>query len=40
MLLSADTFVHFANSLDPDQNWQNAGPDLNPKLFATLIRYM
>ena len=23
--------VTFANSLDPDQNWQNVGPDLDPK---------
>ena len=27
----------FANCLDPDQARQNVGPDLDPKLFNTLI---
>ena len=27
----------FANSLDPDQARQNVGPDIDPKLFDTLM---
>ena len=29
--------ITFANSLDPDQDRQNVGPDEAPKLFDTLI---
>ena len=29
--------ITFANSLDPDQARQNVGPDLDPKLFDTLM---
>ena len=29
--------ITFANSLDPDQACQNVGPDLDPKLFDTLM---
>ena len=32
--------ITFANSLDPDQDRQNVGPDLDPKLFNTLIVFM
>ena len=31
----AATFVTFANSLDPDQDRQNVGPDLDPKRLDT-----
>ena len=30
----------FANSLDPDQARQNVGPDLDPKLFDTLMVFL
>ena len=29
-----------ANSLDPALNWQNVGPNLDPKKFGTLIAFM
>ena len=29
--------ITFANSLDPDQDRQNVGPDLNKKTFDTLM---
>ena len=29
--------IIFANSLDPDLDRQNVGPDLDPKLFDTLM---
>ena len=39
-ILSSSNFCHllisFATSLDPDQDQQNVGPDLDPKLFDTL----
>ena len=31
----AATFVTFANSLDPDQDQQNVGPDLDPNRLGT-----
>ena len=38
--LACDNFcrllITFANSLDPDQDWQKVGPDLDPK-YLTLI---
>ena len=30
----------YANSLDPDQDWQNVGPELDPKPFETLIVFL
>ena len=32
--------ITFANSLDPDQAQQNVGPDLNLKLFNTLMVFL
>ena len=32
--------ITLANSLDPDQDGQNVGPDLDPKLFDTLIVFL
>ena len=40
MLTSGDfcrLLITFANSLEPDQDRQYVGPDLDPKLFDTLI---
>ena len=30
----------FSNSLDPDQDRQNVGPELDPNLFDTLIVFL
>ena len=32
--------ITFANSLDPDQDLQKVGPDLDPNLFDTLIVFL
>ena len=32
--------ITFANSLDPDKDRQNNGPDLDPKRFDTLIVFL
>ena len=37
ILLSVDNLL---NSLDPDQDWQNLGPDIHSKTFATLILFL
>ena len=42
-LLTGDIFhllITFANSLDPDQDQQDVGPDLDPKLFDSLIVFL
>ena len=32
-LLVSSLLINFANSLDPDQAWQNVGPDMDPNSF-------
>ena len=32
--------LNFANCLDPDQDLQNVGPDLDPKLFLFLKGFL
>ena len=42
-MLTGDIFrllLTFANSLDPDQDQQYVGPDLDPKLFDSLIEFL
>ena len=29
--------ITFANSLDPDQDWQNVGPDLDPNCLSLIV---